>query len=326
VRVRVPAGSTVAAVADSLAAQGLLAHKGVFRWGARLTGGDRRLHAGLYDMPRGASPRRLLELLVTGRTVPVVVTLPEGVEARDAARRLAEALDFTAPEFLAVADSLVEAAVRSRRWLAGSAADRYDSLVTAGAAGGGRRFRWSEGYLAPDTYHFAEGTDIQTAARAVVGLQLARLDSIATLVSGPAEGLGFSPHELLTLASIVEAEARLADERPRIAAVYHNRLRRGWRLEADPTVAYFLDKRGDRLLYRDLERSSPFNTYRRSGLPPGPIGNPGRLSLAAAARPDTLCEDLFFVADGRGGHVFSRTAAEHQRAVAEYRRRRAENR
>jgi UPF0755 protein len=128
-----------------------------------------------------------------------------------------------------------------------------------------------------------------------------------------------TPHQLLSLAAIVEAEARLAAERERIAGVYHNRLARGMRLEADPTVAFWLGKRGERLLYRDLEMDSPFNTYRRSGPPAGPIGAPGAAALLATARPDTAGGDLYFVADGAGGHVFSGTLADHQRAVAAYR-------
>ena len=97
----------------------------------------------------------------------------------------------------------------------------------------------------------------------------------------------------------------------------------GGRLEADPTVAYILRKKGQRLYYRDLETDSPYNTYRNAGLPPGPIANPGLAALEAAARPDTASDDLFFVSDGAGGHVFSRTAAEHERAVREFRRKRA---
>ncbi len=106
---------------------------------------------------------------------------------------------------------------------------------------------------------------------------------------------------MLTLASIVEAEARQQDERPLISAVYSNRLRRNWRLEADPTVAYILEKRGKRMFFRDLEVDSPYNAYRWRGLPPGPIGNPGLASLLAAAVPDSTCDAMYFVSDGEGG-------------------------
>jgi UPF0755 protein len=134
--------------------------------------------------------------------------------------------------------------------------------------------------------------------------------------------LRLSPHDIVTLASIVEAEARRPAERALIAAVYVNRLRAGWSLEADPTVAYLLGKKGERLYYHDLEADSPYNTYRHPGLPPGPIGNPGVSALRAAAHPDRACTALWFVADGEGGHVFSRTLVDHERAVRAYRARR----
>ncbi|MBM4131087.1 endolytic transglycosylase MltG, partial [bacterium] len=125
--------------------------------------------------------------------------------------------------------------------------------------------------------------------------------------------------KLLTLASIIEAETSRPDERARVGAVYLNRLRLGMNLAADPTVAFATQKKGQRLLYRDLEVDSAWNTYRRRGLPPGPIGSPGMASLRAAARPDPACRELYFVADGEGGHVFSHTAQEHEAAVRRYR-------
>jgi len=105
-----------------------------------------------------------------------------------------------------------------------------------------------------------------------------------------------------------------------IAAVYSNRLLRNWRLEADPTVAYILRKRGKRMFFRDLEVESPYNAYREKGLPPAPIGNPGMAAILAAARPDTACAAMFFVSDGKGGHVFSRTKREHDEAVRRFRK------
>jgi UPF0755 protein len=197
-----------------------------------------------------------------------------------------------------------------------------DTLLRAESSRHPRRFRWCEGYLAPDTFLFAEGTDAASAARFLVETQWARMDSV--LAGGAFPGVaGRSRHEILTLASIVEAEARIPAERERIAAVYVNRLELGRRLEADPTVAFILLKKGKRLFYKDLEVVSPFNTYRNKGLPPGPIGSPGRAALEAAARPDTTCDDLYFVSDGKGGHVFSETVQEHEAAVREFRRNRA---
>jgi UPF0755 protein len=118
----------------------------------------------------------------------------------------------------------------------------------------------------------------------------------------------------VTLASIVEAETRLPAEKPRVAAVYLNRLGRGWKLQADPTVRYGLGEFAGRLYYRHREVDTPYNTYLHEGLPPGPIGAPGRESLLAVLAPTEPCHDLFFVASGDGGHIFSRTGEEHVRA------------
>jgi UPF0755 protein len=129
-----------------------------------------------------------------------------------------------------------------------------------------------------------------------------------------------TPHEVLTLASIIEAESRVPEERARISSVYHNRLRRKMRLEADPTVAYAMGGYKGRLLYADLEIDSPYNTYRRTGLPIGPICSPGEASIRAALYPDTTVDDLYFVARGDGTHIFSRTLKEHNAAVRRVRR------
>jgi len=329
VTLRIAPGMTMTAAADSLVARGLLAsgRRRVFLLGAKLSGQDRQLRTGRFALPASASPRELLAALVEGQPIPVRVTLPEGLDALEASHLIAAALDLAPETFLSAADSLARAEVRGRGWLGTEpTVDHYDSLLTtAGTPPVSRTFHWAEGYLAPDTYHFAEGCDAVVAARTVVGLQMARIDSALQQLGPQIIALGLTPHQLVTLASIVEAEARRADERERIAAVYVNRLLRGSRLEADPTVAYLLNKKGQRLWYRDLRVVSPYNTYRQQGLPPGPIGNPGRAALAAAARPDSTCAAFYFVADGAGGHVFSRTAAEHEAAVRQYRRQRRQS-
>jgi UPF0755 protein len=322
---RIPPGMTLIAAADSLVARGLLKHSAVLLTGARLTGKGRALRAGLYELPFGASPRDLLQTLTSGAVVQVKVTIPEGLDAEEIADLVSGALGFSRDDFLAVADSLVMTTAQQGCLLKEDdiSTGEYDSLLAAESARHPRRFRWCEGHLAPDTYQFAEGTAAAQAARFLVATQWARLDSV---MSGSDDVLDLSRQELLVLASIVEAEARRDDERPLIAAVYVNRLRKGWRLEADPTVAFILRKKGKRLFYRDLEVSSPFNTYRNRGLPPGPIGNPGRAALEAAAHPDTACRAMYFVSDGRDGHVFSRTAREHETAVRKFRRDRDEDR
>jgi UPF0755 protein len=173
-----------------------------------------------------------------------------------------------------------------------------------------------EGYLFPATYTFAEGT----TPRAAVAQMVARFESAwKPEWNERLQALAMSRHDAMTLASIVEEEARRPEERPVIAAVYLNRLRKGMRLQADPTVQYLLPRHTARVLYRDLEIDSPYNTYRRAGLPPGPIGSPGAPSIEATLHPANV-PYLFFVAHPDGHHEFRTTFAEHARAIQEVRR------
>lgn len=319
-RIRIPVGMTLSTAADTLAARGLLAHRRVFLWGARLTGQDRRLRAGLYELAFGQSPRDLIADLMTGVSVLVSLTIPEGWNSDEIAARTASVFGFVPEVFLSVADSLAHEAVLAYHLMRRAPGDSARAAVDYGSI-----YHWSEGMLAPDTYYFAEGSSELTVAAVLVAKQLERLVKVReTQPQGLAGSL--APLELLTLASIVEAEARRDDERALIAAVYSNRLRSHWRLEADPTVAFALQKKGQRLYHRDLKVDSPYNTYRHFGLPPGPIGAAGWASLQAAAHPDTNCGAFYFVADGGDGHVFSRTAKEHAAAVARFRAQRSRSR
>jgi peptidoglycan lytic transglycosylase G len=334
VLLRIHPGMTLTAAADSLVANELLDNRSVLLLGARLTGQGRALRAGLFALDRGLSPRALLEDLTTGLSVQIRVTIQEGLAAPQVAELVAEALGFPAQDFLAVADSLARAAVIHERLMAdfgsqpGSErgeeerrAARLDSLLERVTDQKIRRVHWCEGYLAPDTYLFAEGTSPEFVARHLVEEQVRRLrEAVGDRSSG---GPDLNPHQLLTLASLVESEARKDEERALVAAVYTNRLARNWRLEADPTVAFILGKTGRRLYFKDLKVDSPYNTYRVAGLPPGPIASPGLHSLMAAARPDSTCSAMYFVSDGAGGHVFSRTIQEHEEAVRRFRKIRA---
>jgi len=321
--VRIPPGMSLGAAADTLVSRGLLGDRRVLLAGARLTGRERGLRAGLFSLTYTSSPRDLLTDLTSGLAVQVRFTIPEGLTAEETATLVAQAMGFPADVFLAQADSLTRGELASADRMGTDTAAAYEALLGASGPPVVHTLRWSEGYLAPDTYLFAEGTDAAAVAAHLVETQFARLDAAWTLRDPGGTSRVTTAHGLLTLASIVEAEARRDDERAQVAAVYHNRLRRNWRLEADPTVAFLLHKKGQRLFYRDLDVTSPFNTYRNKGLPPGPIGAPGQASLMAAARPDTTSQAMYFVSDGADGHVFSRTSREHEAAVKRFKAARA---
>ena len=275
-------GSGVRAIARRLADAGVLRHPDVFVLAARFgVGGGRDLKAGEYAFPAHASIAQLLAKLRAGETVVRRLTVPEGLTSR---------------EVLA----LVEAA----EGLAGEAGEPPP-----------------EGALLPETYHYSYGDG---RADLVARMREAMRHALEELWPGRQPDLPLqSPEQALVLASIVEKETGLATERGRIAGVFMNRLRRDMRLQSDPTVLYALTEgrgRLERPLSRaDLAVDSPYNTYLYGGLPPGPIANPGRAALAATLRPAST-DELYFVADGSGGHAFASSLAEHQRNVAHWRR------
>jgi len=285
VELTVAAGEPFARVAGRLEDEGLVVSAVRMRLLARLTGQDRAIHAGTYRLERGRPPLALLDDLARGRVLLRRVTVPEGWRAEQIAAVVRDSLGVAPEEFLAAA---ADEARRAR-------VDARGGTV--------------EGYLYPDTYRFPDGV----AAGEVVDAMLARFEEVwRTLPRALPPGL--DRHGVVTLASIVEAETPLAAEKPRVAAVYLNRLERGWKLQADPTVRYGLGYWQERLYFKQLAIETPYNTYAHEGLPPGPIGSPGRAALEAVLAPTEPCDDLFFVASGRGGHVFSRTKDEHDRA------------
>jgi UPF0755 protein len=296
VSVHIPVGSTVPQIAVELRERGLLRWPWQLELVARLEGAGRRIRAGDYEMPAGSTPVEILRHLVEGKVLTVSVTLPEGWTLRRMIGALADSLHLDA-------DTL--------RTLAAEPPPTLRELA------GLRPGQSLEGYLFPETYRFARRLQESEVLGELIRSLVAALDDS---MKSRMRSLGLDLHQTLTLASIVEAEATLEGERTRIAAVYHNRLREGWRLEADPTVAFALDKVGQPLSLRDLQVDSPYNTYKTGGLPPGPINNPGLGSIRAVLWPEPEFDAMYFVADGRGGHRFSRTWEQHRRAVEEYRR------
>ncbi|MGZ8491931.1 MAG: endolytic transglycosylase MltG [Gemmatirosa sp.] len=292
VRVVIPRGASFRVAADSLAAREVIGSPTALRLWAKWRGRDRAIKPGTYEFRPGQSFASLVQALESGKGVVRVMTVVEGWELRQIVPQLARVLEVPL-------DS-VQAAVSDTTLLR-----RLDVPTPT-----------LEGYLFPATYSFGAGTTARDAVRQMV----ARFEQVwRPEWNEQIQRLALDRHDVVTLASIVEREARKPEERPVIAAVYYNRLRKGMRLEADPTVEYALRRRGMRMFYRDLEIESPYNTYRVKGLPPGPIGAPGAPSLAAAVQPASV-PYLFFVAHPDGHHEFRTTFAEHTVAVREARR------
>lgn len=296
-RFRVQPGDTVRGVLDRLERRGLTRND--WRWRVLLRLDPVTIQAGEYAVHPGATPSELLHLMERGAVIQYRFTLVEGWNWRQLrAALLDEERLAVAPERLA-ADTV---------------------MASVGGESG-----HPEGWFLPETYAYtAEDDALDVLRRAHAALRAVLEDAWAN--RDPDLPLT-TPYELLTLASIVEKESSLAAERPRIAGVFVRRLEQNWRLETDPTVIYGLGERYDgNIRRRDLREDTPWNTYVHRGLPPTPIAMPGAGALRAAARPADGTA-MFFVADGTGGHVFSETLKEHQRAVRDLvRRQRARNR
>lgn len=291
VRVVVPRGASFRAAADSLASHGVIGSPFLFRLYASWARHDRSIKPGTYALHPGSSYASLVDALLSGRGIVHVVTVVEGWELRQIVPQLARSLG--------VPRDSVESAVRDTALLR-----RLDIPTPT-----------LEGYLFPATYTFTDGT----TARAAVAQMVGRFEQAwRPEWNDRLQALALRRHDAVTLASIVEREAVRPEERPAIAAVYYNRLRKGMRLEADPTIQYALARHTSRVLYRDLDVDSPYNTYRHAGLPPGPIGSPGAPSLAAAVNPAQV-PYLFFVAQPDGHHEFRASFSQHLQAVRESR-------
>jgi UPF0755 protein len=288
-------GATLRSVAAELQAKGLLEHPRIWVAWARLTDRSRELKAGEYELAPGTTPRQLLELFNAGRAFLHSITFIEGST-------------FTE----------IRAALAANEAVDNKFAARTSDEVMAAL---GKPGLHPEGQFFPDTYRFARGTtDLELLAIA----QRRMSDELAAAWEAKAADLPLaSAYEALILASIVEKETGLDKERPLIAGVFIERLRRGMRLQTDPAVIYGMQEAYDGNIRRaDLQRDTPYNTYTRPGLPPTPIAMPGTDSLRAAVRPE-VSGAIFFVAtgEGDGSHYFSTTLAEHEAAVKRYLRR-----
>lgn len=291
-RVVIPNGASFRAAADSLASAGVIGSATRFRLYARFRKEDRSIKPGTYEFAPGESWSTIIDALNAGSAVHVSIAIPEGWELSRIVPLVAERLELPEDSILAVVQDTT-----------------YLSRLQIPIAS-------LEGYLFPATYQFPLGTSARQAVESMVTeferRWRAEWDELA-------DSLEMTRHEIMTLASIIEKEARVGDERTTISAVYHNRLRIGMALQADPTVQYARGSHTTRVLYRDLEIDSPYNTYRHPGLPPGPIASPGSASIEAALMPADV-NYMYFVARPDGRHEFRRTFEEHVAVAREMRR------
>ncbi len=285
--VMIKPSTSVRDIAELLDRRGMISNARIFQIGVRAYGNDGQLKAGEYEIRAGASMRDIMELLKSGKSVLYSLTIPEGLTVSQALKRIAEHEEL-------VGDMPTEAP--------------------------------PEGMLVTDTQRFARGTTRAEIVEKMVRDQKRLVESIWARRQQdlPINNID----EFVTLASIVEKETGRADERTRVAGVFINRLRKGMRLQSDPTIVYGLfggeGKPADRPIYQsDIDKPTPYNTYVIDGLPPTPIANPGRAALEAVANPSQT-DELYFVADGTGGHVFAATLEEHNENVARWRKIEAE--
>lgn len=275
-------GAGISEVSNSLENRDIVSDARIFRYGMRAYGHENDLKAGEYAIPSGSTMRDVMNILISGKSIMYPLTIPEGLTVKQVFDRIS-------------ADPI----------LVGEMPKEMPA----------------EGALFTDTLNFTRGSSREEIINRMIASQQKLIDD--TWAKRRADLPVKDKNEFVTLASIVEKETGIASERPHVASVFVNRLNKGMRIQSDPTIIYGLfggaGKPSDRPIFKsDIEKPTPYNTYVINGLPPTPIANPGRAALEAVANPlDT--EDLYFVADGTGGHVFSKTLAEHNANVRKWR-------
>ena len=290
VEVRIEPGDSLVAVARKLRDQKLILNEKVFSLWARFAGMEKKIHWGLYRFDSTLPATEILDRMVMGKGVFQSITIPEGLTLREIAELLGKMQIADREKFLAQATD-------------------PELLVSLG-----QEKKGLEGYLFPDTYHFTPATPEKDI---LLAMAERFRKTIQPLLAQPSDRVRLSPHEIVTLASVVEKETGVEAERPLVSAVFHNRLNRQMPLQSDPTVIYGLENFDGNLTRKDLRDPSPYNTYRTTGLPPGPICNPGLSSIHAALHPADVSY-LYFVSKNDGTHLFSESLVEHNRAVKTY--------
>ena len=290
--IRIEEGASLQAVADILAENQLILNPIYFRILGKLTKNDLKVKPGVYALNTAMTPSDILELIVSGQILHAEVTLREGLTSKAISRILEEENIVQAQQFL---KSVLDPVLLSELEI------EADSF---------------EGYLFPSTYRFAKESTPDEIVRQMVQEFHARFSDAWGRQS---DYLGMTRHEVVTLASIINKEIGVDREGPIVSAVFHNRLKKGMRLQSDPTVIFGIKNFNGNLTREDLRTYTPYNTYRINGLPPGPIGNPGEVALQSALFPDDV-DYLYFVSMNNGTHQFSKTLEEHNMAVNKFQR------
>ena len=291
-KIRISHGEILPNISTKLKNKGIISNKWLFDFYTKMKGYDKSIQAGTFIFDNVRTNNDILNNLVYGRPERKKITFLEGWSMEQVARHLEKEMKFNYSEIIELFND--ENFIKKLKL-------NVNTL---------------EGYLFPETYYFFEGVDKKSLVKRLVKEH--KLFWNDENIS-KADSLGFSPYEIIIIASIIEGEAIYDSERPTISAVYHNRLKKGMKLQADPTVQYIIKDGPRRLLNKDLRIKSPYNTYMYKGLPPGPINSPGTQSLLAALNPETN-NYLYFVAKGDGYHNFSKNEKDHERAKRAFQR------
>ena len=292
IKITINHGESLSVISKKLQKKGVITNENIFEVATKIRGLDTSIPVGTFLMQNVKVNHDIINRLVFGNPERKKVTLLEGWNIKQTSNHLSKEMGFDY-------NTIVE--IINNTSFINSLGIKSQSL---------------EGYLYPDTYYFFEGENVNSVIKRLVKeYKYFWTDSNITKASS----ISLTQHQILTLASIIEGEAIYDSERPIISAVYHNRLKRGMKLQADPTVQYIIKDGPRRLLIKDLRIKSPYNTYLYEGLPPGPINSPGFKSLSAALYPDKN-DYLYFVAKGDGYHTFSKNEKEHERAKRAFQR------
>lgn len=287
--VNIPDGSSAGSIGRMLAEKRIIRSPFAFKLLVKFSGKSGRLQPGAYELSGSMTPAAVLKKIASGEVCARWITVPEGFTIRQIAERLAAKGLADKSRFEAFAE-------------------QDGQSFTAGFPSPGPNL---EGYLFPDTYLVPQG---ESEDKIIDNMLQAFCDKVAKPLQGDIAASGMSMHQVITLASLIEREAKVPGDRALISAVLHNRLKKNMRLQVDATVLYALGEHKNRVLYRDLSVDSPYNTYKNAGLPPGPIANPGLASIKAALHPANA-DYLYYVARPDGSHIFSRTIEEHGEAI-----------